>query len=198
VLYVGKAKNLRRRVGSYFREGAPRSQRVERLLASLHRIEFQDSGSDLEAILREAAQIARSKPAANVQRRTVVRGGRSERLRSILILEPASPPFSLRAYLLRDGKLLAKVPLGPRGGGVRRVERILEDRFFSYSPGPAGEEAVAVDVELIARWLAAHRDSVVALDPTHFERASDVADKLRWFLARGGLADPDGAPIHVR
>jgi hypothetical protein len=198
LLYVGKAKNLRRRVQSYFREGAARSKRVERLLASLHRVEFEASGSDLEAILREAAAIARSKPSGNVQRRTVVRGGRSDRLRSILILEPAAPPFALRAYLVRDGMLLAKVPLGPRGGGVRRVERLLEDRFFSYRPGPSSEDEVAVDVELIARWLAAHRDSVVALDPTHFAQASDVAERLRWFLARGGLVDPDGAPIHVR
>jgi hypothetical protein len=197
LLYVGKAKDLSRRVKSYFREGARRSARVESLLRAVHRIEIESSGSDLEAILREAAAIARRAPERNVQRRTSVKGGRADRLRSILILEPAEAPFVLRAYLLRDGQLLARVPLGPKGGGVRKVERLLEDRFFSYRPGPEADEATAVDVELIARWLAAHRDSVVALDPTHFERASDVAEKLRWFLSRG-LVDPGGAPIHVR
>ena len=40
----------------------------------------------------------------------------------------------LRAWLIRDGKLLDAVPLGPRGGGLKRIARILESSS-SLAPG---------------------------------------------------------------
>lgn len=198
LLYVGKAKNLRLRVGSYFREGRVRSARVGSLLASLHRIEIEPTGSDLEALLREASAIASRNPERNVQRRYHARGTHASRLGSVLILEPAPRPHVIRATLIRNGVLLDRLPLGPRGGGLRRVARLLEDQFFSYRPGPASSRGTPVDIELIARWIAAHRDRVVAFDPTHLRSAEEVVARLRWFLDGGALADPDGSPILPR
>lgn len=198
LLYVGKSKNLHRRIGSYFRAGGPRPAGIQALLESLHRIELEPVGSDLEAMLREAALIRRKKPERNVQRRLHARGGRWDRLRSILILEPASSPWVLRAYLLRDGFLVARVAVGPRGAGLRRIERVLEDHFFSVPSGPTAPAGSEVEVEVVSRWLAANRDQVVAFDPTDLGSAKEVMNRLRWFLERGSLLDPDGTPILFR
>lgn len=198
LLYVGKAKSLRRRVSSYFRESGRRPPRVQALLDALERIEIEPTGSDLEAVLREAAEISRRNPKRNVQREIHVHRTRSARLESILILEPAASPHVLRAYLIHGGRLLDRVALGPRGGGLRRVERILEDRFFSFVPGPSSERAEDVDVECIVRWLASHRDRAVAFDPTHLRSSREVIARLRWFLERGGLVDPEGTPVVPR
>lgn len=195
ILYVGKSANLRRRVASYFLEGGERSARVQRLVEALRRIDVEPSGSDLEAVLREAAAIARSKPPGNVQRRFHARPGRASRLRSILILEPAAPPSIVLVYLVRDGRLIDRVPLGPRSGGLRRVERLLETHFFDPRPGPESSASTDIDVELLARWLAIHRDRVVAFDPTHHKSSREVVARLRWFLNGGPLRDPDGTPI---
>ena len=113
----------------------------------------------------------------------------------LLHLLDAAPPFVLRAYLIRDGALVDSIPLGPRGGGLRRVERVLDMHFFDPRPGPDAASPTAVDVDLIARWLAAHQDRVVAFDPTHHKTAGEVVARLRWFLEGGPLRDPDGAPI---
>lgn len=198
LLYVGKAKNLHRRVGSYFREGGPRPKRVQRLLDALFRIEVVPLGSDLEALLREAAQIRRGKPAANVQRQVHARPGRRARLQSVLILEPAVRPLALRAYLLRDGRLVGNVGIGPRGAGLKRVERILDDHFFGAPVGPTPAAGPEVEVEVVSRWLAAHRDRVVAFDPTDLGSGHEVVRRLRWFLDRGQLREPDGTPIVTR
>jgi hypothetical protein len=195
LLYTGKARNLHQRVGSYFREGPGRSTRVQRLLDKLHRIEIQPSGSDLEAMLREAAQIRENRPTENKQRKIHPRAARAARLRSILILEPATAPWVLRAYLLRDGRLLDKVGIGPRGGGLKRIERILDDHFFSMPVGPTTSAGPDVDVEMVGRWLAANRGRVVAFDPTDLPSAREVTDRLRWFLGQGAPFDPDGTPI---
>jgi hypothetical protein len=196
LLYVGKAKNLARRIGSYFRSTARRRPaRERRLLDELYRIEFEPSGSDLEAMLREAEQIRGDRPRANVQREVHRRQGRAARLLSILILEPAEPPAVLRAYLIRDGRLVGRTGIGRRGGGLRRVQRLLDDHFFSVPVGPTPLPGADLDVEVVARWLAAHRDQVVAFDPTDLRTAEEVVDRLRWFLLQGAPFDPDGSPV---
>ena len=59
-------------------------------------------------------------------------------------------------------------------------------------PGPD------LDVEIVVRWLAENRDSVVAFDPTDLRTTQEVIDRLRWFLHQGALFDPDGSPIVSR
>jgi GIY-YIG catalytic domain-containing protein len=199
LLYVGKARNLSRRVGSYFRvTPGKRAAREQKLLDELYRIEYEPTGSDLEAMLREAEEIKTKNPSGNVQREVHVRRGRTARLMSILILEPAEPPHVLRAYMIRDGRLVGRARLGPRGGGLGHVQRVLEDRFFSLPTGPTPTPGADLDVEIVARWLAAHRDRVVAFDPTDLRTADEVIERLRWFLTQGSPFDPDGAPVHVR
>jgi len=198
LLYVGRSKNLHQRLHSYFREGPRRTPRVQRLLDSLYRVEFEQTGSALEAILHEAKQIARRKPSHNVQRRVEPRQGRAARLRSILILEPAAPPSVLRAYLIRDGRLLDRVAIGPRGGGLKRIQRLLDDHFFSAPDGPSATTGPDLDVELVVRWLAENRDHVVAFDPTDLHSTREVVERLRWFLLHGSPFDSDGSPILSR
>jgi hypothetical protein len=196
LLYVGKSKNLNRRLASYFREGLARAPRIQELLDRLHRIDYDASGSELEAILREAEQIRRDKPRANVQRH--VHEGRGARLRSILILEPAEPPHVLRAFLIHEGRLLGRVGIGPRGGGLKRIERILNDHFFFAPDGPTTVTGPDLDVERVVRWLATARDRAVAFDPTTLRSPGEVTDRLRWFLDQGSPFDPDGSPVFTR
>lgn len=198
LLYIGKSNNLKRRLAAWFADDAPRSLRARAIVDAVHRFEFKPSGSDLEALLREAAQIRRDEPERNVQRTVHVRGERAARLRSILILEPAEEPFILRAWLIREGQLLDVVPLGPRGGGLRRIERVLQDEFFDPREGPRSARSRPIDVEIVARWLAEHRDKAVAFDPTHLKTADEVVVRLRFFLEHGALSDPEGSPILPR
>jgi len=196
LLYVGKSKNLHRRLASYFREGISRAPRVQELLDRLHRIDYDATGSELEAILREAEQIRRDNPETNIRRHVLE--GRGARLRSILILEPAELPNVLRAYLIHQGRLVGRVGIGPRGGGLARIERILNDFFFFAPDGPTTTAGPDVDVEHVVRWLSTARDRAVAFDPTTLRSPSEVTDRLRWFLDQGSPFDSDGTPVFPR
>src|SRR5919107_1276059 len=65
VLYVGKAKNLKNRVGSYAR-GQAHSNRIARMIAETSAMEFVTTATETEALLLEANLIKQLKPRYNV------------------------------------------------------------------------------------------------------------------------------------
>jgi DNA polymerase III epsilon subunit family exonuclease len=69
VIYVGKAKNLRERVGTYFSQPGGYTRKMEGLLESISRIDTEIVGSELEALLLEAQLIRRYEPRYNTAMR---------------------------------------------------------------------------------------------------------------------------------
>ena len=72
VLYVGKARSLRARLRSYF-SGDRQRPAVEAALGAVERIEWRETGSELEAALEELRLIRELRPPANA------RAGRPDR-----------------------------------------------------------------------------------------------------------------------
>ena len=64
IIYVGKAKNIRDRVGSYFAEGA-KERRLERLLSLIDNVSFVLTGNEKEAFLLENNLIKEHQPRYN-------------------------------------------------------------------------------------------------------------------------------------
>jgi DNA polymerase III subunit epsilon len=73
VLYVGRARDLRARLRSYFRSECQRPS-VEAALLALERIEWRVLGSELEAALEELRLIRELEPPANARGRKKDRG----------------------------------------------------------------------------------------------------------------------------
>jgi len=65
VLYVGKAKNIKKRVLAYARPTGHDS-RIERMIAAIHALEFVTTRSETDALLLEANLIKRLRPRFNV------------------------------------------------------------------------------------------------------------------------------------
>jgi excinuclease ABC subunit C len=66
IIYVGKAKNLRRRVLSYFRPGARHAPKVRSMVETVFDLEFITVRNEAEALLTEASLIKRHKPHFNI------------------------------------------------------------------------------------------------------------------------------------
>jgi excinuclease ABC subunit C len=66
ILYIGKAKNLKRRVSSYFHRLYGESSKTESLVKQISAIETVAAPSELEALLLEAKLIGIHKPKYNV------------------------------------------------------------------------------------------------------------------------------------
>jgi excinuclease ABC subunit C len=68
-LYVGKAKNLRARVGSYFVPASQLSARIAAMVAGADRLDWVVVGTETEALLLEASLIRSLEPSVNIRLR---------------------------------------------------------------------------------------------------------------------------------
>ena len=66
IIYVGKAKNLRRRVSSYFRAGAHHPPKVRSMVDTIYDFEFMTVRNEAESLLTEASLIKKYKPHFNI------------------------------------------------------------------------------------------------------------------------------------
>lgn len=69
VLYVGKAKNVKKRLSNYARQSAPQPARILRMIASTVTVEILSTNTETEALLLEANLIKQLRPRFNVQLR---------------------------------------------------------------------------------------------------------------------------------
>jgi DNA polymerase-3 subunit epsilon len=67
ILYIGKAKNLRNRLLTYFHKPETQPRKVVELMRQVENIQFQTLGSELEALLTEAQLIKHHQPYFNRQ-----------------------------------------------------------------------------------------------------------------------------------
>ncbi|MDE5861627.1 MAG: excinuclease ABC subunit UvrC [Ruminococcus sp.] len=66
IIYIGKAKNLHRRVSSYFRENADHTPKVSAMVSNVSDYDFIVTDSEYEALLLECSLIKQHKPKYNI------------------------------------------------------------------------------------------------------------------------------------
>ena len=66
IIYIGKAKSLRKRVSGYFRPGAKHPPKVRSMVSSVYDFEFMTVRNEAESLLTEASLIKRYKPHFNI------------------------------------------------------------------------------------------------------------------------------------
>jgi excinuclease ABC subunit C len=125
VLYVGKAKSLKKRVASYAKTGG-HSERISRMIADTADMLFVTTQSETEALLLESNLIKRLKPRYNVSFRD------DKSFPNILLREDHAYPQLLKH---RGAKTIKGVYFGPfaSAGAVNRTLSALQRAFLLRS-----------------------------------------------------------------
>lgn len=66
LIYVGKAKNLRKRVSSYFNKQSQNNRKTEKLVSEISKIEYTITQSEFDALLLENSFIKQNQPKYNI------------------------------------------------------------------------------------------------------------------------------------
>ncbi len=189
LLYIGKAKSLRNRVRSYFTGVEALPERTHKLVKTLRTVEWQETGSELSALLLESKLIKSLKPRFN-------RAQRRYRNRPFLRLDTTheAPRLTTMSYVQDDGAEY----FGPLSGRrqaellvdiINRVYQLRECDDETYRLGRKclyaafgrcnapceGEPALAEygsEVERVRRFLLGQDRSVLAELETRMREAS--------------------------
>ena len=176
VIYVGKAKNLRTRVSSYFWNTPDRLQKITDLLRDMYCIEYEVTGSELSAMLMEYRLIQQYRPRVNQQLEVHERPARYGKLRNFIAILPSSTEESLDLLFARDGLPLKQYEVLRDAVNFSEVEKILDTMYYGTethgnSPMYANADENLLNDHLTARiedgeidivlsWLEANKDHV--------------------------------------
>ena len=115
LIYVGKAKNIKKRVSSYFTKSSGVSRKTLRLVSEIRRIEYIISGTEFDALLLENNLIKQNQPKYNIMLKD------DKTFPYLCILNERFPRIiSTRKYIAGQGEYF-----GPYAG-VYAMKNILE------------------------------------------------------------------------
>lgn len=122
VIYVGKAKNLRNRAGSYFHKAAAEESRTARLVEEIRDIDYIQAESEVDALLMEARLIKDIQPRFNRELRDD---------KTFPYLEIAVHEEFPRVEITREPKPRGTKLYGPftRAGSLRAALQVLQKIF---------------------------------------------------------------------
>jgi hypothetical protein len=182
-LYVGKAVHLRRRLRAHFAERRWRALQPE--LSRAADAEWREVGSEIEALLHEAALIRALEPPVNVQvgapdldTREVPRA----LLRDVLVVQPSIEADSVELICAAvDGRWM--IQRTRRNGADLAVHARRIWKFFT--PGTAGRRTPNAGslAPLVFSWLTGRGAGATRLDPHDAASASELHRRLTALLA---------------
>lgn len=191
ILYVGKARNLRRRVGSYF-SGKPTDAKTQALVRAVASVEVTVTATEQEALLLESNLIKQHRPRFNV----VLRDDKSYPYIRVTT-QHEFPRFAFhRGSRKLPGRFFGPFP---NAGAVRQMlqqlqklfrVRTCEDSFFTHRTraclqyqiercsapcvGLVSAEDYRLDVENAMRFVQGRNDAVLADLIARMEQSSAV------------------------
>ena len=142
IIYIGKAKNLKRRVSSYFRAGARHAPKVRSMVDTVYDFEFMTVKNEAESLLTEASLIKKYKPRFNILMR-------DDKRYLALRADPSAdwPRFACCRIVRDDGaRYFGPFPSAPV---VRAAKDFVEKRY-----GIRECEAIAPDADCHRHCLA--------------------------------------------
>ena len=177
-LYVGKAVNLRRRLRAHFADR--RWKAIKPAFARAADAEWQEVGSELEALLREAALIDELKPSVNVQiafPQLDARAVPQALLHDAIVVAPSVEDDSVELIAARvdDGGWM--IQRTRRNGADLAVHANRLWRFFNSALRQARTTGPAL-APIVYSWLAGRGALATRLDPHAARSVQEMRRRL--------------------
>lgn len=174
VIYVGKAVDLRKRVGSYFARRTERPKKTQQILDRIWSMEVETVGSELEALLLESKLIALCQPEFNTQVDVHDRDAELGTLKNVVLILPSAEPDCVELFCVVHSTSFAQVRARKDLCDWDAVERALHEFYFIEELEPDLETGDSF--EILKSWMVAKRDAINWVD---MDRSGSPENALR-------------------
>ncbi len=161
VIYVGKAKNLKVRIGSYFWNTADRLQKIADLLSNVYTIEYEVVGSELAAMLSEYRLIKQYQPKINQQFEVHERAATYGNLKNFILLSPSLNEESVELFFVKEELPIQRYEVLKNAVNLSGIERIIAEMYsenIQHSIVLSDVEAGEIDIML--SWVDTNKDHI--------------------------------------
>jgi hypothetical protein len=173
-IYIGKAKNLKRRLTGYFRETDESPEKIDQLRKDSHTLITYLCGSDLEAIIYEYRLIRKHTPVLNSQTNISERPGYHKPISDCIIILPHAQSSKLLILSLRQNQKIMLKQIDLSNIDKATLYKDIEDYFFKGTL-PA-EKTDFPEIELATRWIKNNRDSLNIVEVYNYANALEITD----------------------
>jgi DNA polymerase-3 subunit epsilon len=182
LLYVGKAKSLRDRMGAYFARTTRRSERMRQFLGRVHDLRVEVVGSELEALLLEGRLIRAYRPEVNVQMEVHERPSAQPLSDAVFVL-PSAKEGCVELFMVRERMGLRQVRAQQDLSDIEGVRAALEEVYGGREEEGEGSEDEQADAEIARSWLAVHGTGVSRLEMRGVKDLKEGLRLLRDYIA---------------
>jgi hypothetical protein len=163
-IYIGKAKNIRRRILSYFRNTEESPEKLLQLRQQAHDLTVYPCGSELECLLFEHRLIKKYRPMLNSKIAINERKGTFTPLQDCIILLPhAEEDKGMSVWFRKDQKILIK-PFYKDFKDAGDLQEHLG--IFFLQQRLSAQTSDFPEQEIVFRWVQKHRD-IVSIVPVY-------------------------------
>lgn len=186
VFYVGKAKRLAARISSYFINMPFPDKKLQTIRDRLFRIEYEQAGSELEALLLEFNYIQKYSPELNIQIQINAQQFQDVISRKIILIIPSQIDNNISLFMLTTEQKARKVVINKIQYDQNEVNSAVKEFYFSGSE--VDHSLTDSEIEIIWRWLKQNQEQVNYLDVEKTAGFVDCCNKLHRYIADKNIA----------
>lgn len=175
-IYIGKAANVRRRVGGYFRKTDESPAKLDQLRSDAVELIVYPCGSELESLLYEHRLINKYTPRLNTQAEIRERKGSFRAIDDCVVLLPhAEREKGMSVWFRRNQKIMLR-PFAADCSDMADMAEDLEGFFFADRLQP--EETDFPEQEIAHRWIRRQGDTLTVVPVFRMGSGQEVASAM--------------------
>ncbi len=179
-IYIGKAKNLRRRLMNYFRIHDESIKKMEQLREHASELITHICGSELECLVYEYRLIQKYSPSLNAQTNINERDGAYKSLQDCIVILPHVEKEKAMTFWFREDQKLQLIPLDK--SSIDRDSLVEKIQSFFYSEKLPISKSDFAEQEISFRWINRHRDALIIIQVHQFGTAKEISGALEYSI----------------
>ena len=176
-VYIGKAKNLRRRLMSYFRNTEESPEKLIKLRQKAYDLTVYRCGSELESLLFEHRLIKKHRPSFNKNISINERKGLYSPLQDCIILLPHIEKGRGMSFWFRQEQKTLIKPFYTDFRDADNLLKQLEIFFFKEKLHPSYSDFP--EQEIVFRWVKKHSDFLSIVPVYRMGSAEEIFDAIK-------------------
>jgi len=176
-IYIGKAKNLKRRLMTYFRETDESPGKLEQLRNEAHNLVTHRCGSELESLLLEYRLIKKHSPVLNTRVEIGERKGTFAPINDCIVLLPHAEKDKGMSFWFRRNQ---KITMKPFDVVFSDTAGLIEElRLFFFNDKLTPEQSDFPEQEIVYRWVRSNQQNLVIVPVSRMGDSGEVLDAMK-------------------